>query len=127
MSEIPKPAGQNEPAYQLRHGADDWVAEPQNHLSFKSLLNSIEFDGAISVTKVAIEGKHLELITKSNVRIYILISGHLSFSIEDQSGIELQPGVILTLAAGTKYSLEGKGEYFVINAPAFKESDDEYI
>ena len=119
--------GRRTPTFQLREGDGEWSTEPANHLTFKALLDSSEYAGAISATKVSIQGKHLELVTKSHVRIYILISGHLTFSIENESGIELKLGSLLTLASGTKYSLEGDGEYFVINAPAFKESDDEYI
>lgn len=115
------------PKFKLLKGEGAWLSEPDNHLQYLSLLDRNVFNGAISITKVAIDGKHLELITKSNVRIYILISGNLTFQIEDQQGIQLEPGVILTLESGTRYSLEGKAEYFVINAPAFKDSDDVYL
>lgn len=115
------------PKFSLLQGESSWLSEPKNHLKYLNLVNSNEFNGAISITKVKINGKHLDLITKSNVRIYILINGNLTFEIEETKGIELKPGAVLTLKSGTKYNLEGKAEYLVINAPAFKDSDDLYL
>ena len=103
------------------------IAEPENSLNLKTLLNSVKSDGAISVTEVEISGEHQRLRTNSILRTYYLVSGNLEFSIDGESGIHMKPGDVLTLKSGCEYSLKGSAKYLVINTPAFKDGDDTYL
>lgn len=103
------------------------IAEPENNLKLKTLLNSIKTDGAISVTEVEISGEHRRLKTNSILRTYYLVSGSLEFSIDGESRINMRAGEILTLKEGCSYSLTGSAKYLVINTPAFKDGDDTYL
>jgi hypothetical protein len=103
------------------------IAEPENSLNLKTLLNSVKSDGAISVTEVEISGEHQILRTNSILRTYYLISGNLEFTIDGESGIAMKVGDVLTLKAGCEYGLKGSAKYLVINTPAFKDGDDTYL
>jgi hypothetical protein len=103
------------------------IAEPENSLNLKTLLNSVKSDGAISVTEVEISGEHQKLRTNSILRTYYLVSGNLEFTVDGESGIAMKVGDVLTLKAGCEYSLEGSAKYLVINTPAFKDGDDTYL
>jgi hypothetical protein len=103
------------------------IAEPENSLNLKTLLNSVKSDGAISVTEVEISGEHQRLRTNSILRTYYLVSGNLEFTIDGESGIAMKAGDVLTLKAGCEYSLKGTAKYLVINTPAFKDGDDTYL
>jgi quercetin dioxygenase-like cupin family protein len=103
------------------------IAEPENSLNLKTLLNSVKSGGAISVTEVEISGEHQRLRTNSTLRTYYVVSGSLEFTIDGQSGIAMQVGDVLTLKAGCEYSLKGSAKYLVINTPAFKDGDDTYL
>ena len=63
------------------------IAEPENSLNLKTLLNSGKSDGAISVTEVEISGEHQRLRTNSILRTYYLVSGSLEFTIDGESAI----------------------------------------
>jgi quercetin dioxygenase-like cupin family protein len=103
------------------------IAEPENSLNLKTLLNSVKSDGAISVTEVEISGEHQRLRTNSILRTYYLVSGSLEFTIDGESAIAMKVGDVLTLEAGCEYSLKGSAKYLVINTPAFKDGDDTYL
>ena len=103
------------------------IAEPENSLHLKTLLNSVKSDGAISVTEVEISGEHQRLRTNSILRTYYLVSGSLEFEVDGENGIFLNPGDLLTLKQGCEYSLKGNAKYLVMNTPAFKDGDDTYL
>ena len=103
------------------------IAELENSLKLKTLLNSIKSDGAISVTEVEISGEHRRLRTNSILRTYYLVKGSLEFTIDGESGIKMQAGDVLTLQKNCDYSLKGTAKYLVINTPAFKDGDDTYL
>jgi len=103
------------------------LPEPENNLKLKTLLNSIKSDGAISVTEVEISGEHRRLRTNSILRTYYLVTGSLEFTIDGESGINMQAGDVLTLQKDCDYSLKGTAKYLVINTPAFKDGDDTYL
>ena len=103
------------------------LPEPENNLKLKTLLNSIKSDGAISVTEVEILGEHRRLRTNSILRTYYLVSGTLEFTIDGESGINMQAGDVLTLQKNCDYSLKGTAKYLVVNTPAFKDGDDTYL
>jgi mannose-6-phosphate isomerase-like protein (cupin superfamily) len=113
--------------FKLREAGPEWVNEVENNLTFQTLLDRTEYEGAVSITRVRINGNHRSLITNSSLRIYMLIEGEIEFTVEKESGIKLRRGSVLTLESGVTYSLNGSGEYFVINVPAFKSQDDVYL
>ena len=103
------------------------VLEPENALELKTLLNSANSAGAVSVTEVEISGEHRKLRTNSILRTYYLVSGSLEFEIDGETGINMKPGDILTLQKNCEYSLKGNAKYLVMNTPAFKDGDDTYL
>jgi mannose-6-phosphate isomerase-like protein (cupin superfamily) len=103
------------------------ITELTNHLVLKQIISNKDFNGSLSLTWVKIDGQHQPLRTHSQLRVYIIISGSFSFQIENRRTHQLEKHDVLTLEAGTSYSLFGKGEYIVLNAPAFKDGDDEYL
>jgi len=102
------------------------IAEPTNNLMLKQILSTLDSSGALSITWVAINGSHELLISHSQLRIYLVISGNLSFTVNGSDTHNLQKNDVLTLSSGSRYSLIGAGEYVVLNVPAFEEGDDEY-
>lgn len=103
------------------------ITELTNHLVLKQIISNKDFNGTFSMTWVKIDGQHQPLRTHSQLRVYFIISGSFSFLVENGQSHQLEKDDVLTLEAGSSYSLFGKGEYVVMNAPAFKDGDDEYL
>lgn len=103
----------------------EWADEPDNHIRYKQLITALEHGPDISVTLVDIDGEHLELRTDVSSRLYVLLEGDFSFTIEESTFKASKEDVIL-IARGETYSFSGKGKYLVINSPAFKDGDDIY-
>lgn len=103
------------------------IVEPQNDLVLKQLLSAEESNGALSVTWVELDGKHRPLISHSRLRVYVVISGSFTFTVNESVVYHLEKNDALTLNPGSRYSLSGNGEYVVLNVPAFTQDDDEYL
>lgn len=103
----------------------EWADEPDNHIRFKQLITALQHGPDISVTLVDIDGEHLELRTDASSRLYVLLKGEFTFTIEGSTFSASKEDVIL-IARGETYSFSGKGKYLVINSPAFKSGDDIY-
>lgn len=103
----------------------EWADEPDNHIRYKKLITALEHGPDISVTLVDIDGEHLELRTDVSSRLYVLLEGDFTFTIEESTFKASKEDVIL-IARGETYSFSGKGKYLVINSPAFKDGDDIY-
>lgn len=102
-----------------------WSEEPENHIRYKQLITALQHGPDISVTLVDIDGEHLELRTDVSSRLYVLLEGSFTFTIEGSTFSASKEDVIL-IARGETYSFSGKGKYLVINSPAFKSGDDIY-
>ena len=103
------------------------IAEPANDLVLKKILTNLDSSGALSISWVAIDGSHEALISHSQLRIYLVMSGNLSVTVIGSNVHSLGKNDVLTLSRGSHYSLTGVGEYIVVNVPAFEEGDDEYL
>jgi hypothetical protein len=104
-----------------RADPDALIAEPGNHLSLATLLRGAECDGDLSITWVAIDGRHQRLRTSRSTRVYAVID------CADGAPAILGPGEIAAIPRGMSYALEGTATYLVINGPAFADGDDEYL
>ena len=103
------------------------IAELANDLVLKKVLTTLDSSGALSITWVEINGSHEALISHSQLRIYLVISGNLSVTVSGSNVYSLGKNDVFTLSRGSRYSLTGAGEYVVMNLPAFEEGDDEYF
>lgn len=106
------------------------LAEPANDLILRLLLTAPTTADALSVTWVRIDGTHRRLRSTRTSRIYYLISGSLDFDVTEAGVtqlVALTGGGVLVLEPGAKYSLTGAAEYLVLNTPAFRDGDDEYV
>lgn len=105
-------------------------SESENDLVLRSLVTARATADALSATWVRIDGSHRRLRNRRTSRIYYLISGSLHFDVSEAGStyrVALVAGEVLILEPGTEYSLTGAAEYLVLNAPAFREGDDEYV
>ena len=109
----------------IDQGAISWSVEEDNHLKYKQLITSSTHGPDISVTLVEIDGEHLELRTDKSSRLYVLLDGNFTFTIEGSTFSAVKNDIIL-VSRGEVYSFSGKGQYLVINGPAFKSGDDQY-
>ncbi len=110
----------------IRPNEIDWTSEPDNHLQYKALISSKIHGPDISMTLIKIDGEHLELKTDSSSRIYLLLSGELTFTINSEQTFSAHALDSVYIKRGDRYSFRGKAEYVVINGPAFQAGDDIY-
>lgn len=103
-----------------------WLPEPDNSLKYKMLISAKEYGPDISVTLIEIDGDHHELRTDSSSRIYLLIRGEFSFTINDVESFDAAAGDLIYIERGDRYKFSGHGQYLVINGPAFQSGDDIY-
>jgi mannose-6-phosphate isomerase-like protein (cupin superfamily) len=103
------------------------IEEPDNQLVLHTLLRSTDFSEKVSASFVHIQGLHRPLITHSELRIYLVVSGSIDFLLNATERVSLTKGDALTINAGTLYQLEGEGEYYVLNVPGFQDGDDVYL
>jgi mannose-6-phosphate isomerase-like protein (cupin superfamily) len=67
------------------------------------------------------------LRTNSKRRVYFILEGSFTFIVDSNPRVQLTKNDLLTLHQSTTYSFWGVGEYLVMNTPAFKDGDDEYM
>jgi mannose-6-phosphate isomerase-like protein (cupin superfamily) len=103
------------------------IAEPDNHLRLSPLLSADDCGGALSVTWVAIDGRHRRLRTHRSTRLYAVLDGALRIECDGEPAAVLVSGEVAAIPRGAAYALTGTATYLVVNAPAFIEGDDEYL
>lgn len=109
-----------------------WVTEEENSLRFLRLLSHDPDGPDLSVTMVEIDGRHRELRTLNSSRLYVILEGNLQFTIRasendsPQSKLDASKGELVVIERGDWYSLQGTGQYLVINGPAIRPGDDIY-
>ncbi len=103
------------------------ITEGRNNLIMKKMLSAEDSEDSVSVVWVKIDGKHLLLKTHSKMRLYFILEGSFTFIVDEGREVLLSKNDLLTLPQSTIYSFWGVGEYLVMNTPAFKDGDDEYI
>jgi len=110
----------------ISHQEIAWSEEPDNHLRYKPLVTAKEHGADISATFIEIDGEHHELKTDSSSRLYVLLAGTYTFTINDEESFKAIEGDLVYIKRGDRYRFTGKGRYLVINAPAFQPGDDIY-
>jgi quercetin dioxygenase-like cupin family protein len=103
------------------------VLEPENGLSMRALVTGRHSGDALSLTEVELDGVHRRLRSRRTTRTYYVLEGSFDFQVERAPGVLVRAGEALVLAAGTAYGLAGRGRYLVLNTPAFRDGDDEYL
>ena len=103
------------------------IPERSNNLVMKKLLSSAEKHSSISMVWVEIDGSHRALRTHSKERIYYVLEGSFTFTIGEEENIFVTANDIIILPYLSTYSFQGAGKYLVMNIPAFKQGDDEYV
>jgi mannose-6-phosphate isomerase-like protein (cupin superfamily) len=103
------------------------IPEKSNNLVMKKLLSTAEQHNSISMVWVEIDGSHRAIRTHSKERIYYILEGSFTFRIGEEENIILATNDIIVLPCLSTYSFQGVGKYLVMNIPAFKDGDDEYV
>ncbi len=102
------------------------ILEPENAAVVRPLAQIADGASSLSVTWVALGGRHRELRSDRSARWYFVLSGELRFVLAGSAAVVLRAEDWLTIPRGCRYFLEGNGTYLVANAPAFEPGDDVY-
>jgi mannose-6-phosphate isomerase-like protein (cupin superfamily) len=103
------------------------VAEPDNGLTAQPLVTAGDTDGALSLTRVEIDGRHQSLRSNASTRVYYVLDGILTVVVGDGPSVTVDAGGHAIVPRGVSYSVGGSARYLVLNGPAFREGDDEYV
>jgi len=103
------------------------VREESNDLTLRALVTGAEHGADLSVSWVSIDGQHRRLLTRRSTRVYLVESGTINLQIEDGPVHTAQAGDLVVIPRASAYELAGTATYFVLNAPAFVDGDDEYV
>ena len=102
------------------------INEASNSAVVRPLVRAGEAGSSVSVTWVSLDGRHRQLASRRSARIYYVLSGNLTFVVNDGEPGTFGAGELLVIPKGSQYRLEGTGTYLVLNTPAFEVGDDEY-
>ena len=119
----PLPAG----AAIIRPGDAPLEAEPENRLTYRRIVRSDRHGVGLSMTWVALRGRHRRLVCHESDRVYYILSGGASFRLGGQPAESVSAGDSVLIPRGTAYDLEGEIDYLVMNGPAFRPGSDEYL
>ena len=75
-------------------------------------------DIGYSVVRTHLDGKHPFMKNTNSNRTYYLISGQVSFYIDNQV-INISSGEMMVIPKDTKYAFKGKFDAILIDCPAF--------
>lgn len=100
--------------------------EPDNQLELRSVLAVGDTAADLSITWVRIDGHHQRLRTDASTRIYLVVDGEGTITVDDDA-FEVRTGDLVTIPAGTPYHLDGQMTYLVLNQPGFRADDDLYL
>lgn len=103
------------------------VVEHDNDLVMRSLLGVEDSDADLSITWVAIDGRHRRLRTTASTRVYVVLDGDATFSIEGHDEVRAVTGDLVVIPQGCAYDLAGTMRYLVINQPGYRLGDDDYV
>jgi mannose-6-phosphate isomerase-like protein (cupin superfamily) len=111
----------------IRPGDLALEAEPENALSYRRILRRDRHGEGLSVTWIALRGRHRRLVCRESDRVYYILSGSASFTLGDAPPQEARAGDSVFIPRGTAYEFEGDIDYLVMNGPAFRPGSDEYL
>ena len=119
----PLPAG----AAIIRPGDLPLEAEPDNWLTYRRIVRRGRHGVGLSMTWVALRGRHRRLVCHESDRVYYVLSGSASFRLGESPPQSVHAGDSVFIPHGTAYDLEGDIDYLVMNGPAFRPGSDEYL
>jgi hypothetical protein len=102
------------------------IVESSNYARVYPLARVAEGSSSASATWVEIDGRHRRLSSTRSTRLYVVVTGDLTFHLEQEGPLRLTAGDALEIPRHCAYDLEGTATYLVINTPAFEEGDDVY-
>jgi quercetin dioxygenase-like cupin family protein len=111
----------------IRQGDAPLEVEPDNALSYRRIVRRDRHGNALSMTWVALRGRHRRLVCHESDRVYYVLSGSASLRLGDSPAESLNAGDSVFIPRGTAYDLDGDIDYLVMNGPAFRPGSDEYL
>jgi len=102
-------------------------AEPENALTCRRLVRRDRHGPGLSVTWIALRGRHRRLVCRESDRVYYVLSGSGSFALGAGAPAPARAGDCVFVPRGTPYAFEGDFDYLVMNGPAFRTGSDEYL
>ena len=111
----------------IRPGDAPLEAEPENGLTYRRIIRRNRHGVGLSVTWVALRGRHRRLVCHESDRVYYILSGGASFRLGEQAPESVSAGDSVFIPRGTAYDLEGEIDYLVMNGPAFRPGSDVYL
>jgi mannose-6-phosphate isomerase-like protein (cupin superfamily) len=102
------------------------VAQPEDALTLRALAPSRVTGRDLSLTWVALAGRHRRLRTRRSTRLYYVLDGSARFVLGDGEPVDAHRGDVVVIPRDTPYELAGELTYLVINSPGYVEGDDEY-
>lgn len=100
--------------------------ERDNDLVLRGLLEVDDTEADLSITWVQLAGHHRRLRTDASTRVYVIVSGAGSITV-DADVREVGAGDVVVIPRRTPYHLDGTLTYLVLNQPGFREGDDHYL
>lgn len=108
----------------LTRPADVELVEGQlNPLFMRALLRGDASEADLSLTWVSIHGRHGRLRSDRSTRLYYILDGQGTVTIED-STFPVRAGDLAVVPTGAAYEYEGTMSLLIVNQPAFQEGDD---
>ena len=111
----------------IRPGDLALEAEPENKLTYRRIVRRDRHGEGLSVTWIALRGRHRRLVCRESDRVYYILSGSAFFTLGDASPQMASAGDSVFIPRGTAYGFEGNIDYLVMNGPAFRPGSDEYL
>jgi uncharacterized cupin superfamily protein len=111
----------------IRPGELPLEAEPENGLTYRRIVRREQHGAGLSMTWIALRGRHRRLVCHESDRVYYILSGSASFRLGEQPAESISAGDSVFIPRGTAYDFEGAIDYLVMNGPAFRPGSDEYL
>jgi uncharacterized cupin superfamily protein len=99
----------------------------RHKLTHRRLVRRDKHGPGISVTWIALRGRHSRSLCRESDRVYYVLAGSAKFVLNDAPPQHAKAGDCVFIPRGTPYSLEGDVDYLVMNGPAFRPGSDEYL
>jgi hypothetical protein len=99
----------------------------RHKLTHRRLVRRDKHGPGISVTWIALRGRHTRSLCRESDRVYYILAGRADFVLGDAPPRCAEAGDCIFIPRGTPYGLEGNVDYLVMNGPAFRPGSDEYL
>jgi mannose-6-phosphate isomerase-like protein (cupin superfamily) len=99
----------------------------KHRLTHRRLIRRDLHGSGLSVTWIALHGRHTRSLCRESDRVYYILAGSADFVLGDAPPERATAGDCIFIPRGTAYSLEGEVDYLVMNGPAFRPGSDEYL